>query len=154
MTGLSARTRSWIRFPAEANQWFESLYLLLPSSIGRGVALELFLSCLLLFYAKATVISWQWYDVWDEKEKSWAYTFTNSRDLGHGMKGTGLWWCCKLCTVGKWIAAQLNVIAVTGIHTPVPRVTYSMSYLSLPPALGRTVLLFSSFLYRVYINSP
>ena len=25
---------------------------------------------------------------------------------------------------GKWIAAQLNVIAMTGIHTHVPRVTY------------------------------
>ena len=28
-------------------------------------------------------------------------------------------------SVGKWIAAQLNIIAVTGIHTPVPRVIYS-----------------------------
>ena len=25
---------------------------------------------------------------------------------------------------GKWIAAQLNVIVMYGIHTPVPRVTY------------------------------
>ena len=30
----------------------------------------------------------------------------------------------KLYTVGKWIAAQLNVIAMTMIRTPVPRVTY------------------------------
>ena len=30
----------------------------------------------------------------------------------HGMKG---WWHCKLYTAGKWIAAQLTVIAVTGI---------------------------------------
>ena len=27
---------------------------------------------------------------------------------------------------GKWIAAQLNVIAVTRIRTPLPRVTYPM----------------------------
>ena len=27
-------------------------------------------------------------------------------------------------TAGKWIAAQLNVIAVTVIRTPVPRITY------------------------------
>ena len=32
----------------------------------------------------------------------------------------------KLYTAGKWIAAQLNVIAVTGIRTPVP--TSSMSF--------------------------
>ena len=28
-----------------------------------------------------SVISWQWYDVWDEKEKAWAYSFTDSREL-------------------------------------------------------------------------
>ena len=27
--------------------------------------------------------------------------------------------------MGKWIAAQVNVKAVTGIRTPVPRFTYS-----------------------------
>ena len=27
-----------------------------------------------------SVISCCWYDVWDKKEKAWAYTFTNSRD--------------------------------------------------------------------------
>ena len=26
--------------------------------------------------------------------------------------------------IGQWISAQLNVMAVTGIHTPVLRVTY------------------------------
>ena len=30
-----------------------------------------------------------------------------------------------LYTADKWIAAQLDVIAVTGVRTPVPRVTYS-----------------------------
>ena len=30
------------------------------------------------------------------------------------MRGTGLWWRCKLYTVGKQIAAQLYVMAVTG----------------------------------------
>ena len=33
----------------------------------------------------------------------------------HLMRGTGLWWCCKLYT---WIAAQLNVMAVTGDSYP------------------------------------
>ena len=42
------------------------------------------------------------------------------------MRGTGLWWHCKLCTAGKWIAAQIHVIAVTGICTPVPRITDPM----------------------------
>ena len=66
-----------------------------------------------------SVISQWWYDAWDEEEKAWAYTFTNSRDLlppipfRHAMRGTGLWWCCKLYTTGTWIAAQLNVIALT-----------------------------------------
>ena len=55
------------------------------------------------------VISWLWYHIWDEKEKAWAYTFTDSSDLyptipyRHCMRGTGLWWCCKLYTMGKWI---------------------------------------------------
>ena len=31
---------------------------------------------------------------------------------------------CKIYTAEKWIAAQLNVIAVTGIRTPIPSVTY------------------------------
>ena len=30
------------------------------------------------------------------------------------MKGMGLWWCCKLYTDGKWIAAHLNFIATMG----------------------------------------
>ena len=73
-----------------------------------------------------SVISWQWCDVWDEKEKAQTYTFTDSKDLltprlyKHGMKGTGLWWHCKLYTVGKRIAAQQNVIAVTGTY-PCPK---------------------------------
>ena len=27
------------------------------------------------------VIAWQWYDVWNEKEKTWTYTFTDYGDL-------------------------------------------------------------------------
>ena len=41
--------------------------------------------------------------------------------------------------MGKWTAAQLNVTAVTGIHTLVPRVTYPVLYpteLTPHPALG------------------
>ena len=70
-----------------------------------------------------SVILWRWYDVWDE-EKVQAYTFTDSKDLypptpyRHGMRRTGLWWHWKLYT------AQLNVIAMTGIRSSVPRVTY------------------------------
>ena len=30
--------------------------------------------------------------------------------------------------MGKWIAAQLHVMAGTGIRTPVPMVTYAASY--------------------------
>ena len=77
-----------------------------------------------------SVIWLQWYDVRDEEEKAWAYTFTDSRDLypqkpyRHGMRGTGLWWCHKLYTVGKWITSQLIIIAVTRGHTPVTMVTY------------------------------
>ena len=43
------------------------------------------------------------------------------------MRGTGLQWCC-IYTDGHWIAAQLNVIAVTRIHTLVSRVTYCTLY--------------------------
>ena len=32
----------------------------------------------------------------------------------HGIRGTGLWWLLKLYITGKWIPAQLNVLAVTG----------------------------------------
>ena len=48
-----------------------------------------------------SIISWWCIDIWDEKEKAQAYSFTVSRDLypltpyRHGMIGTGLWWCCK-----------------------------------------------------------
>ena len=35
-----------------------------------------------------------------------------------GMRGTGLLGCCKLYRAEKWIAAQLNVVAVTRIRTP------------------------------------
>ena len=41
------------------------------------------------------------------------------------MRGIGLWWCSKLYTSGKWIAAQLNVIVVTRIRTLPPRVNLS-----------------------------
>ena len=78
---------------------------------------------LLLYYDKNNsiwFISWLWYDIWDEEEKTRAYTFTESRDLyppkpyWHGIRGTDLWSCCKLYTAGKSIAAQLNVMAMTG----------------------------------------
>ena len=79
-----------------------------------------------------SVISWQCYDIWDE-EKARAYAFTHWQDLEpptsyrHDMRGTGLWACIKLYIAGKWIAAGLNVIAVTRIHTPVPRAYLSLA---------------------------
>ena len=38
----------------------------------------LFICC---YSISIAVIWWQWYAVWDEKEKVWAYTFNDSRDL-------------------------------------------------------------------------
>ena len=63
--------------------------------------------CLMCHGNSIWVISWRWYDVWDEKEKTWVYVFADSKDLRpptqykHVMRGIGLWWCCKLYTVGK-----------------------------------------------------
>ena len=93
--------------------------------LGGGGSLFVVVSC---HSNSISVLSWRWYNnVWDEKEKPRAYTFTDdSRVLlpptpcRHGMRVTGLWCRCMLYTAGKWIAAQLNVIAVTGIRTPVP----------------------------------
>ena len=66
------------------------------------------------------------------EEKARAYTFTDSRDLQppapyrYAMRGTDrpVMTLSVIHSRWKWIAAQLNVIVVTGIHTPVPRVTY------------------------------
>ena len=52
------------------------------------------------------------------------WTFYPPTPYRHCMRETDLWWCCKLCTVAKWIAAGLNVIAMTRILTPVPRISY------------------------------
>ena len=46
------------------------------------------------------------------------------------LRGTDLWRCCKLHTVGTWIAAQVSVIAVTRICIPVCGVTYPTLYLT------------------------
>ena len=85
---------------------------------------------LLYLYTIATVFQlYEGGDMMYEKEKARAYTFTDSKDplpptpYRHGMIGTGLGWHCTLYTVGKSVMAQLNVIAVTVIHTSVPRVT-------------------------------
>ena len=40
----------------------------------------LYLVALRLIYS-ISVISWRWYDVWKEKEKTRLYTFTDSRDI-------------------------------------------------------------------------
>ena len=81
--------------------------------------------CLLLFYDSncISVISRQWNDILEEKEKvqTSIFFYRIKGFLHHGMRGTGLWWRCKLYTVGKWIAAQLNVIALTKIFVPCPQ---------------------------------
>ena len=48
--------------------------------------------------------------------------------IGDGMRGTGRWWCCKLYTAGKWTAAQLYVMAVTGFITRVTKPTELSSH--------------------------
>ena len=40
--------------------------------------------------------------------------FNLPHHIGLIWEGTGLWWCCKSYTAGKWIAAQLNVMANAG----------------------------------------
>ena len=52
----------------------------------------------------------------------------------HGMTGTGLWWWCKLDTVWKWMAAQLNTMVVTRIRTRVTNPPHILPP-SLPPNL-------------------
>ena len=67
------------------------------------------------------VISWHGYDVWDEKKKAWAYTFTNSMiyNLQHHI--CMVWKMLAFDdTVGKWIAAELNATAVMGFVSQFP----------------------------------
>ena len=72
------------------------------------------------------------------------------------MRGTGLWWYCKLYTAAKWIAAQLNVIAVTGFIS-VNRVTNPVHwcfFLSLKTHLFRSAFdsVYFIFLYIRHVK--
>ena len=91
--------------------------------------------CLLLFYAIATIFRYIMAVIWCMRLEGESlslhfyqlkrYLTSHPTPYRHGMRGTDFWWCCMLYTAGKWIAGQLNVIAITRIHTPVPRVTYT-----------------------------
>ena len=84
---------------------------------------------LLLFYAIAIVFQLYhggdvMYEMRRRKGKSTLYQLKGSltsTPYRHGIRVTGLWWHCKSYTVAAWIAAQLDVMAVTGIHTPCPQ---------------------------------
>ena len=55
-----------------------------------------------------SVISWWWYAVWHEEEKTWAYTFMTQGIFNRPLL-IGMVWAepafddCKLYTAGKWI---------------------------------------------------
>ena len=52
------------------------------------------------------------------------------------MRGTGIWWHCKIYTAGKWIAAQLNVMAVTWfVHLSPGSPTQCLNQVSYLPTL-------------------
>ena len=70
------------------------------------------------------------------------------------MRGTGHWWHCKLNTADKWIAAQLNVIAVNGIHTPVPGwpTTHQLSYLPILRTALTSILILAPTLTLTYLT--
>ena len=110
-TKLSISHMRGLRSPDSATRRGETKHLWWPENIFVVV---------LRHSNSISFMSWWWYDAWDEEEKAWAYTFTNSRDLWrptphrHGVRGTGLRWCCKLCSMQQCVAAQLNVMAVTG----------------------------------------
>ena len=129
---------------------------------ARSVPLSMFTSLRVqLGCSFGTITSFHLYhggDIWDEEEKEKAYTFTDSGDLQpptpymHGMGGTGLWWCCKLYTAGKWIAAQLNVMAVIGFvpmfpGSPPTQRFNQLSYLPTPTYMYRYACSYASCVY-------
>ena len=93
--------------------------------------------CLLLLYA---VISWWWYDVWDENPEPTLLLTQGIFNLPHHI---GIVWeelafdnasRCKLYTAGKCVAAQLNAMAVTGFEPLSPTPSFNqLSYLIHPP---------------------
>ena len=79
---------------------------------------------LLLFYARAT--AFRLYNGDDmmhkmRRRKSKPTLFSTRGIFKHSMRETGLWWCCKLWIVQKWIAVQFNVMAVRGFIPLSPR---------------------------------
>ena len=65
-----------------------------------------------------------WYDIYEMRRRKPKLAILPTQgifNLPHHIRATDLWWRCKLCTAGESIAA-LNVIAVTGIRSPVLRV--------------------------------
>ena len=55
--------------------------IIIPDMENRG-KIQVSLIVVVLHQSNSiSVISWQLYDVWDEKEKALVYTFADSRDL-------------------------------------------------------------------------
>ena len=97
-----------------------------------------FVVAILCLNSSISVISWRWYDAWDEEEKARASDSTrlNLRHFYHCMRGIGLLRCYGLYAARKLIAAQLNVMAVTRFVSLSPRSTTlclnQLSYLPHP----------------------
>ena len=65
-----------VRRAAELQQWWHHYFSLV---VWRGVKQHF---TVVLHYSNSiSVISWQWYDGWDETEKAWDYSFTDWMDL-------------------------------------------------------------------------
>ena len=122
--------------PAEVGWVFIAAMLPMIIAYGRIHGLEHKCSCenglvccFLCHSNSISVISWQWYDIWDRKEKARAYFFNNSRNLypptpyRHGMRGTGFWWCCIMseemdCSRAKWYCSDWIYISVLRVTNP------------------------------------
>ena len=79
-------------------------------------------------------------DVWDEPEPTLLLTqgiFNHPHHIDMVWEGYSLWWRCKLYTVWKWIAAQLNIIAVTGESYPCPQALTHWAIFPAPPRTHR-----------------
>ena len=120
------------------NFFMHHIYYLLTKRLKHVITLLLGLRLSVCFVVvlhnsnSISVISWQWHDVWD-KEKARTYIFNDWRDLlipipyRYGMRGIGLWWCCKLQTARTWIAAHLKCIGSDWIHNHLTKVTNPVS---------------------------
>ena len=98
---------------------------------------------LLLVYAIETV-----FQLYHDGDMMYEMRRSNLRNLepptlyrhGMTMRGTGFWWRCKLYTLWKWIAAQLNVMVVMGFVPLSPRSpNRCLTNWAICPSLGSSV---------------